>query len=350
MTEPYKGIHVSTFEEFFKSEEWRRNWIIENSSEKELQAHDKKISDRDEKRKEYRERFPFTVILQGVYPEHDFVSRWCWQNIGPMQCEECHETSSEYPGCPLVLATEYIQNGWYHNKAGRRVYWSEKAYIEEKVPKHSHEGVWMAYWLGKTGYDYGFSEYYFQNESDRDKFIAATPIFTLGERYEKENEMTTTTAEKAVHQSKWGFHPISLEASKKLRFINGVYAKAQHLAGAWERWERKLPENRVVKRAIKGANGMKVGTEIVKDASGNPVPWVEPQVCSLFHEKVPGHVKWGSYIRGFAKDNGFGDKILFASRQARTPQPTPEEVQPFPFTEEEIDRLYETAKTWINNR
>jgi len=263
-----------------------------------------------------------------------------------MQCEECHESSSEYPGCPLVLATEYIQTGWYLTNTGKRVYWSNKAYIEEKVPKHSHEGTWIAFWLGKTGYDYGLSEYYFQNESDRDRFLAATPIFTLGEKYEKENDMTTMTAEKAVHQSKWGHHPISREASQKLRFINGVYAKAQHLAGAWERWERKLPENRVVRRAVKDDKGMKIGTEIVKDAAGNPVAWLEPGICPLFHEKVPGHIKYGSYVRGVAKDNGFGDKILFASRQARTPQPTPEEVLSFPFTEEEIDRLYETVKAW----
>lgn len=157
----------------------------------------------------------------------------------------------------------------------------------------------------------------------------------------------TMTAEKTVHQSNWGYHPISFESSKKLRFINGVYAKAQHLAGAWERWDRKLPENRVVKRAVRDASGLKIGTEIVKDNSGNPVAWAEPNICSLFHEKVPSHVKYGGYIRGSAKDNGFGEKILSASRQARIPQPTPEDVQPFPFTEEEIDRLYEAAKEWM---
>lgn len=346
----YKQIHISTFEEFFKSEDWRRNWIANNRPENEVYAHDKRMSDRDEKRKEYRKRFPFTVILQGAFSEHDFVSRWCWQNIGPKQCEECHESSSEYPGCPLALATEYIKTGWYLTNKNQRVYWSEKAYIEEKVPKHSHEGTWRSMWLGKTGYDYGCGEYYFQNESDRDEFLAAIPIFSLGERYEKDSKMTTLTAEKTVHQSKWGFHPISREASQKLRFINGVYAKAQHLAGAWERWERKRPENRVMKRAIKAPDGVKVGTEIVKDALGNPVFHSEPQVCPLFHETVPGHMKYGGYIRAAALDNGFGDKILFASRQARTPQPTPADVLSFPFTEEEIDALYETAKSWMDNR
>jgi hypothetical protein len=156
-----------------------------------------------------------------------------------------------------------------------------------------------------------------------------------------------TTLVNDVYQSKWGFHPISKESSKKLRFLNGVYAKAQHMAGAWERWERKQPQNRVQKRILRDSAGQKYGKEIVLDDQGKPIPLPEPQICELFHEKVPSHVQWGTYISGRAEDNGFGAKILAASRQARTPQPTQEAVQPFPFTEEEIDRLYESAKNWI---
>jgi hypothetical protein len=156
----------------------------------------------------------------------------------------------------------------------------------------------------------------------------------------------TMTAEKTVHQSKWGFHPISREASKKLRFINSVYAKSQHLAGAYERWDRKQPQNRVMVRRVKDADG-KRRREAVLDAAGKPVPMTEPQVCPLFHTKVPSRVQNGYYYLGRADDNGYGEKILAASRQARTPQPTPEAVLPFPFTEEEIDRLYETAKDWM---
>jgi len=44
MTEPYRHIHVSTFEAFFKSEDWRRNWIATNRPEKELEVHDKRMS------------------------------------------------------------------------------------------------------------------------------------------------------------------------------------------------------------------------------------------------------------------------------------------------------------------
>ena len=343
----YTKIHISTFEEFFPTEERRRDWIVKNRPAIEVEAHDKRMTDREEKRNAIKQDFPYTVILEGAYPEHDFVSRWCWQNIGPVQCDECHESSSEYPGCPLVLATEYILTSWHYDNEKNRVYWFEKAYIEENVPKHGHEGTWKSLWLGKTGYDYGSSEYYFQNQTDRDRFLAAVPIFTLGERYEGK-AMTTMTAEKAVHQSKWGYHPISLEASKKLRYINGVYAKAQHLAGAWERWDRKQPQNRIQKQTVKDLNGRKRRETVL--VNGAPVPLPEPQICKLFHEKVQKYVRYGCYFPGRAKDNGFGDKIIHASRQARTPQPTPEAVAEFLLTEEEINVLYEHAKGWMENR
>lgn len=49
---------------------------------------------------------------------------------------------------------------------------------------HGHEGTWNIFWLGKTGYDYGFTEWQFSKESDRDAFVTAIPTFGLGENYE----------------------------------------------------------------------------------------------------------------------------------------------------------------------
>lgn len=154
-----------------------------------------------------------------------------------------------------------------------------------------------------------------------------------------------------TYQSKWGFHPVSRESSKKLRFLNSVYAKSQHLAAAWERWENKQPHNRVMKRAVKDSSGMKIGTEIVKDENSNPVIQKEPEICSLFHEKIPAkQLSWGGYLAARTKDNGFGLTILYASRLARTPQPTADAVKPIEFTEEEIDRLYQIAQDWMKSR
>ena len=323
------NIKVITFEQWLEIEYRRQKYQKENNPEYHQNMVDRHL-EKIKQREALIEKYPFTLAVEGPYPAHEFANRWCWINIGTPQIENCEEIHSEFPGCPIVLQTEYIQTGCYHNKENQRVYWSEKAYIEENVPEHGHSGTWKLIGLGKTGYDYGCCEFCFESESDRDKFVAAIPFFNFGEEY-KEMYMSKV-AEKNVHQSKWGFHPISFSSSKKLRFINSVYEKAQRLAGSWERWNRKEPQNLVIRRAIRNSSGQKIGSEIVK-------VWDEPKVCSLFFQK-------GSTI---ARNNGFGGKILFASKQARTPQPTPEEVLPFHFTEEEIDQLYESAKEWIDN-
>jgi len=135
-----------------------------------------------ERRDAILKRFPYSAIVEGHYPEGDTATRWCWQQFGPMNCEECYDYSSEYPGCPLVLATEYTETGVYKDKNGEEHRWQEKRY--KKPEKHNHEGIWEIIWLGKTGYDYGFYEFCFKNEADRDKFLEAAPSFGFGENYE----------------------------------------------------------------------------------------------------------------------------------------------------------------------
>lgn len=139
-----------------------------------------------ERREKALKDFPFTVIVESCYPENDFAHRWCWEQFGPMNVEECFERYSEYPGCSLVQATKYIRPYKYKDIDGTEREDSEVCYKGNDVPKHSHEGTWTSVWLGKTGYDYGFTEMYFKNEADRDKFIEAVPSFNLGENYEED--------------------------------------------------------------------------------------------------------------------------------------------------------------------
>lgn len=183
MDERYAKIHVATYEDYLKTENWRRENWFKDRPPAELEAHDKRMADKQAKRDEYAAKYPFRVIFEGSYPHQDFAHRWCWQTFGSPQVEKCGDAHSEYPACPLVLATEYIQTGSYPLKDGTIVNWSEKAYRE--VEDHSHEGTWICYWLGKTGYDFGFSEYFFENELDRDRLLAAAPTFTYGEKYEE---------------------------------------------------------------------------------------------------------------------------------------------------------------------
>ena len=172
-------ISITTFQEWYEDEKER----YERVKKTHPQYYDRYSKDLIEKvmnRNKIHKDFNYKVVLKGFFPEHDFASRWCWLNIGP--CDgKCVEQHSEYPGCPLVLATETIVKGSYKDKNGIEHQWERKDY---KAPgEHFHEGVWRGNWLGKTGYDYGYGEFCFKNESDMERFIAAVPTFNFGESY-----------------------------------------------------------------------------------------------------------------------------------------------------------------------
>jgi hypothetical protein len=66
------------------------------------------------------------------------------------------------------------------------VSWETKQYTNPG--DHEHEGEWSFLWIGKTGYDYGYGEYCFENERDRDSFLAAFSTFTWSEDWDKEDD------------------------------------------------------------------------------------------------------------------------------------------------------------------
>jgi hypothetical protein len=92
-------------------------------------------------------------MLEAAYPEIDFANGWCWQQFGPMD-GECTQRYSEYRVC-----TEEV--------------------------RHRHVGKWTTRWITKTDYDFGFIEWYFANETDRDFFLANLPEINWGEHYPK---------------------------------------------------------------------------------------------------------------------------------------------------------------------
>lgn len=104
-------------------------------------------------RNEHLLRFPHAVMLQGSFPERDFADRWCWQQFGPCW-GECFQSHAEYRVCGL----------------------------EEK---HCHVGTWTSYFFVKTDYDFGFMEWYFSREVDRDRFLAFVPLIDWGENFPK---------------------------------------------------------------------------------------------------------------------------------------------------------------------
>jgi hypothetical protein len=70
---------------------------------------------------------------------------------------------------------------------------------------------------------------------------------------------------------------------------------------------------------------------------GEPLPWNEPSICTVFSNKVTKTVNWHP-TKGYYKDGieytyvlvneSLGRAIRVAAKQARTPVPTAEEVQP----------------------
>lgn len=180
----YDKIHVQSHEEWAAWREKHDKFLEEKQSNfPQIKENQDRI---DHQQKERKKIFPHTAILEGFYPEHDYVNRWCWQNFGPDDCEKCYDHGSEYPGCPLVLATEYIVKGTTKDKDGTEHPWEEKRYKE--VVSHGHKGSWTVIWLGKTDYDFGSAEYCFKEKSDLERFLAAVPSFNLGENYESDHD------------------------------------------------------------------------------------------------------------------------------------------------------------------
>jgi hypothetical protein len=150
-----------------------------------------------------------------------------------------------------------------------------------------------------------------------------------------------------VHRSRWGFHPVDYPASLKLRAIAKAVRRAQRLAAAWQRWERKQPQNRVSRPRVRNAGGQVV-------SYGPPVPLPEPLVLAQFTaaEDVRGYVydpvakrcgHYGAVIRRDLSVKDFG--VLSAAKACRQPAATPAEVKSLPphLTPAEIDRLYALA-------
>ncbi len=97
--------------------------------------------------------YPYSAMMLVAFPEMDFADRWIWNMIGPSS-GDCRQSASEYCACSIEQ--------W-----------------------HTHSGTWCSHFFGKTEYDYGFNEWYFQSESDLSRFIKFIPDINWGECYPK---------------------------------------------------------------------------------------------------------------------------------------------------------------------
>ena len=127
-----------------------------------------------------------------------------------------------------------------------------------------------------------------------------------------------------VHKSRWGFHPCTWKTFWKLKLIHKWYWQTAHAYANWKRWQRKLPQNRIIRRWIRDTSGRRIGYEVV-----GPRP--EPAYCPAFVDQ------------GGLTDQGF----LADYQNARMPQTSPETVSPLSHAPEMIERMYLRVKTWF---
>jgi len=142
-----------------------------------------------------------------------------------------------------------------------------------------------------------------------------------------------------VHKSKWGFHPCGYETFKKLKALQKLYQDALRRRAAWERWERKLPENRISRKKIRNSAGQVVGFMA-------PQPLTEPELNALLEkeEYKTYQDRFGAYsskqhVRERVVFRRFAEDILSDYRNARFPVSSENQVQPLELSEEQIDAL-----------
>jgi hypothetical protein len=145
-----------------------------------------------------------------------------------------------------------------------------------------------------------------------------------------------------AHQARWGWYPCEYETYRLLKALNRLCEQARRQYAAWQRWRRKAPHNRVLRRAIVDGSGRKIGKEVLGS-------WPEPPLLDLFclRRQVPSN--WSDDGRPLKTPRlveavEFDDHgIEEAYRHARRPVATEQEVECLRLSAEEVRRLAEQA-------
>jgi len=137
-----------------------------------------------------------------------------------------------------------------------------------------------------------------------------------------------TTTETNVYKSRWGYHSCDYETFLKLKKLHKLYWQTVYRFAAWERWDRKLPHNRVIRRKLRSEDGTPHGYEVV---GMQP----EPKYCPYFVVERYGWKRIASH------------GIVEAYRTARTPRSKAENVKPLDLSVERIDKILAEVKGWL---
>lgn len=140
-------------------------------------------------------------------------------------------------------------------------------------------------------------------------------------------------------QGKHGWYPCDWATYQKLKALNMDFDKALHQKAAWERWDRKEPQNRVMRARLKDSTGKVVGYAA-------PIPLPEPELSSIFLKKVVKKVQW-SKKGGYHKD-GIEETFVELDKlpifedywKSRYPVAGEEGVSPLSLKLDEIEELH----------
>jgi hypothetical protein len=145
-----------------------------------------------------------------------------------------------------------------------------------------------------------------------------------------------------AHHAKWGWYPCDYETYRLLKALNRLCEQARRRYAAWQRWRRKAPHNRLLRRTIVDGSGRKTGTEVIGT-------WPEPPLSEFFCIRRQVLSNWSDdgrplKIARLVEAVEFDDHgIEEAYRRARRPVATEQEVASLRPSAEEVRRLAERA-------
>ena|SRR5688500_9827370 len=137
------------------------------------------------------------------------------------------------------------------------------------------------------------------------------------------------TEQNVPFKGRWGYYPCDYETWQSIKELRFRWFLTLRRFAARRRWERKQPQNRVVRRRVR-AGGKPVGWEIL-----GPAP--EPQMPAFMIEDV-----WGRKSIGF----GWIDERY---REAKHPTPEPRAAWE-PRVIEEINVVLRRLEAWFSER
>lgn len=146
-------------------------------------------------------------------------------------------------------------------------------------------------------------------------------------RYCQVDIINNTKGYKMAVQGKYGWYVCDYETFRMLKALKKEYYIALKQYGRWNRWNNKLPKNRLIKRYLRNSSGQKYGVEII-----GPAP--KPVTSKIF--------KNTKYVYSRLGNNYVLDdlSVLDTFNRARMPYKSEADVPLLKLSDFDIKKLY----------